>query len=193
MGVGFAVAEGDGVGVVDPPPPPLVAVPLRVNVFDAATPPGYSIVNVAPDSAPALTGVQARVTVHVPEAAISTEVEQVPPVTLTPVPAAVIADGVVDDPPLLVTVTVRGVDVPTVGLPKEPDENVRGPAGGVTAVCIWRCGYCPIAHVATDREPLAFVATARSEIALTGEVFNETGLDQLTPPSSLVAVQKLPS
>jgi hypothetical protein len=52
---------------------------------------------------------------------------QVPPDTITPEPAGVIADGVAVAEPVFVTVTVNDVAEPTVAEEKAPELNVSGP------------------------------------------------------------------
>lgn len=79
-------------------------------------------------SAPMLEGVQASATVHVAPGVIAVPVAQVPPVTATPEPAPVMAEGVAAESPVFVTVMVSGVLTPTRAVPNAPLVNVRGPA-----------------------------------------------------------------
>ena len=91
------------------------------------------IVRLAPESDPAAAGVQASWTVQDAEGASDAEVLQAPPVTVTPVPAAEMAEGAVELVPEFVTVTVSVDADPTVAELNDPDEKVSDPAGGVSA------------------------------------------------------------
>ncbi len=79
-----------------------------------------------PERAPDDTGVHDNRTVHVPSDVIGVLTAQVPPVTVTPVPEGVIADGVTDTAPVFVTVTERVAADPTVADGKAPELNVSG-------------------------------------------------------------------
>lgn len=57
---------------------------------------------------------------------------QVPPVIVTPVPVAVIAEGTTAAPPVFVAVMVSGVLTPIWPVPKAPLVKLSGP--GCTAV-----------------------------------------------------------
>lgn len=112
--------------------PGCTPVPVIETLFDAAVPSGYATVNEPLASAPRAAGIHCRVTVQVPLAAIVAEVEHVPPVTVTPEPAGVIAEGDAIAVPVLVTVTVVVVASPTTTLPSAIGLGlkVKGPGEG---------------------------------------------------------------